>query len=81
MRTTIDSGGRVVIPKAVRESLDLRPGTEVDVVERDGRVEIEPATTSKRLVETDSGPVAVSDESLPMLSDEVVRATIERARR
>jgi AbrB family looped-hinge helix DNA binding protein len=32
MRTTIDAGGRVVIPKPVRERLGLVPGAEEDVV-------------------------------------------------
>lgn len=81
MRTTIDSGGRVVIPKAVRDRLDLRPGVEVDVVECDGRVEIEPVATPMRLVDTDWGVVAVADVALPVLSGDVVRETIERTRR
>lgn len=31
MRTTIDRGGRVVIPKAIRDELGLGPGDEVDI--------------------------------------------------
>ena len=31
MRTTIDSGGRIVIPKAIRDALSLRADSEVDV--------------------------------------------------
>lgn len=81
VRTTIDSGGRVVIPKAVREHLDLRPGTEVEVIERDGRVEIEPAVTPMRLVNVEGSLVAVADVDMPTLSDEIVRETIERIRR
>ncbi|HVV35289.1 MAG TPA: AbrB/MazE/SpoVT family DNA-binding domain-containing protein [Acidimicrobiales bacterium] len=32
MRTTIDSAGRVVIPKPIRDALGLVGGTEVDIV-------------------------------------------------
>ena len=31
MITTIDRGGRVVIPKALRDELGLRPGDAIDV--------------------------------------------------
>lgn len=31
MRTTIDRGGRVVIPKAIRDELGLRPGDAIDI--------------------------------------------------
>lgn len=32
MRTTIDSAGRIVIPKAIRDALGLVGGSEVDLV-------------------------------------------------
>lgn len=80
MRTTIDAGGRVVIPKPVRERLGLVPGAEVDVVEADGRVEITPALAPMEVVEVDGRLVARGD-GLPALTDETVRETIERTRR
>ncbi len=45
MRTCIDSAGRVVIPKALRDQAGLSPGTEIEVQLRNGRIEIEPAAT------------------------------------
>ncbi|MET0420492.1 MAG: AbrB/MazE/SpoVT family DNA-binding domain-containing protein, partial [Acidimicrobiia bacterium] len=36
MRTTIDGAGRIVVPKALRDSLNLTGGTEVELVEHDG---------------------------------------------
>jgi AbrB family looped-hinge helix DNA binding protein len=81
MRTTIDAGGRVVIPKAMRERLGLARGREVEIHERDGRIEIEPAPTAMSLVRRRSGLVAVPERPLPPLTDEMVRATLERARR
>jgi AbrB family looped-hinge helix DNA binding protein len=45
MTTTIDSAGRVVIPKALRDQAGLSPGTEIKVRLRDGHLEIEPVAT------------------------------------
>jgi AbrB family looped-hinge helix DNA binding protein len=81
MRTTIDAGGRVVIPKAIRASLGLSPGQELDIEERDGRIEIEVAATPVRLVERDGVVVGETDRVMPPLTDDVVRATLERVRR
>lgn len=81
MRTTIDPAGRVVIPKPIRDRLGLRGGQEIEVTERDGRVEIEPAPTRVRLVDEGRGVVAVPEEELPPLTDEIVRETLERTRR
>ena len=81
MRTAIDSAGRVVIPKALRDRVGLGGGRAVEIRERDGRIEIEPAPTPMKLVRRSGGPVAVPDERLPPLTDDVVRATLERTRR
>lgn len=81
MQTTIDSAGRVVIPKAVRERLGLTGGESLDVRERDGRIEIEPAPTPMKLVRRKGGAVAVPAHKLPPLTDDIVRETIERSRR
>jgi AbrB family looped-hinge helix DNA binding protein len=80
MRTTIDSGGRVVIPKAVRDRLGLVPGAAVEVAEGDGVVEVRPASTTVELVEVE-GVVVATGPDLPPLTDDVVRETIERTRR
>jgi AbrB family looped-hinge helix DNA binding protein len=80
MKTTIDSAGRVVIPKALRMRLGLRGGESIEIRERDGRIEIEPVATRMELIESDGGLVAVPERELPPLTDEIVRATIERIR-
>ena len=49
MRATIDQGGRVVVPKDVRERLGLVAGAEVELQEVDGRLEIAPVATPMRL--------------------------------
>lgn len=39
---TLSPKYQVVIPKAVRESLQLRPGQKMQVIEYDGRIEFIP---------------------------------------
>ncbi len=81
MRTTIDGAGRLVIPKAVRDELDLAPGTELELRIVDRRIEIEIPVTPMRLVEHGSGVVAVTDREMPVLTAEMVRDTLEHVRR
>ena len=81
MRSAIDAAGRIVIPKALRERLALGRGRAVEISERDGKIEIEPVPTRMSLVRRGRGVVAVPEGDLPPLTDDVVRATIERTRR
>jgi AbrB family looped-hinge helix DNA binding protein len=81
MRTTIDSAGRIVVPKVLRDELGLSAGSSVEISSRDGKLEIEPAATKMRLVKRGKGLVAATDEPLPELSAEDVRAVIESLRR
>ena len=81
MQTTIDAAGRVVIPKSIRDSLGLTGGQKIEIRERDGAIEIEPAATPMRLEKRDGHLVAVPEHELPVLTDEFVRATLEKVRR
>lgn len=81
MQTTIDSGGRVVIPKAVRDRLGLTPGSAVEITERDGQVVLQPVALEVRLVDGPHGVVAVTDRVLPPLDAAMVRDTVETLRR
>jgi AbrB family looped-hinge helix DNA binding protein len=81
MRTTIDPAGRLVIPKRIRDRLGLRGNEQVEITERDGRIEIEPAPTEVELVREGSVLVARPDCVLPPLTDEIVRETLDRVRR
>jgi AbrB family looped-hinge helix DNA binding protein len=81
MRSAIDSAGRVVIPKPLRDRLGLERGKVVEIRERDGRIEIEPVSVPMSLARRAGGRVAVPEEDLPALTDELVRATIEGTRR
>ena len=82
MRTTIDAAGRVVIPKQLRQAASLEPGQELEVTERDGRIEIEPVSAPVHLVERDGFLAAESaDEEAPALTASEVRDLLERTRR
>ncbi|HZK50758.1 MAG TPA: AbrB/MazE/SpoVT family DNA-binding domain-containing protein [Actinomycetota bacterium] len=83
MRTTIDSAGRVVIPKALRDRLGLGGGDDLVIVERDGHIEISPAPTPMSLTDDKDTGVssAIAEADLPPLTDEDVRAVVEQLRR
>ena len=81
MRTTMDSAGRIVVPKALREALNLKAGQVLEVRARDGRLEIDVATTPMSLRRRGKGAVAVPETKLPKLTAAEVRETLERIRR
>ena len=81
MKSTIDGAGRIVVPKALRLALGLKPGQELELRAGDGRLEIEIAPTAMRLKKRGKGVVAVPDAELPALTAEEVRDTLERVRR
>lgn len=82
MLVTIDSAGRIVVPKPVRDALDLSTGTELEMTLRDdGRLELEVPSTPMRLERRGERVVAVADHEMPTLSQDAVRATLERVRR
>lgn len=81
MRATIDGGGRVVVPKPIRERLGLRPGTEIELTEHDGWLEIAPAATPMRLVGRGEDVVASTDQDMPVLTADEVRGALDHTRR
>lgn len=82
MRTTIDSAGRIVVPKALRDALRLDGGTEVEITLANGRLEIEIPPTPMRLNRNARGRlVATTDEPMPVLSAGEVRDVLEQVRR
>jgi AbrB family looped-hinge helix DNA binding protein len=81
MKATIDAAGRIVVPKPLRDELGLKPGQLLDIRAGDGRLEIEIAATTMKLLKRGKGVVAVPDTELPSLTAEQVRDTLERVRR
>lgn len=81
MRTAIDGSGRIVVPKALRDSLGLVAGQPLEIEARGGRLEVEPVSTSMRLRQSGRGVVAVPDVELPKLTADQVRDTLDQVRR
>jgi AbrB family looped-hinge helix DNA binding protein len=77
MKITIDSAGRLVIPKEIRRDAGLKPGMPLDVRWREGLIEIEPAPLPVKLTKRGRLLVAVPEKPItPLLSE-----TVERTRR
>ena len=80
MSTAIDSAGRLVIPKAVRDAAGIRPGTPLEVRFRDGCIEIEPTPIDVSIETVDGVVVASPSQPVPVLRAETVTATRDRLR-
>ena len=78
MKTTMDSAGRLVIPKEIRREARLAPGMPLEVRWRDERIEIEPARAQVRLQRRGRLLVAVPRNKLPKLLPETVEQTRAR---
>jgi AbrB family looped-hinge helix DNA binding protein len=81
MKSTIDAAERIVVPKALRLALGLKPGQTLEMRAGDGRLEIEIAATPMQLKKRGKGMVAVPETDLPPLTADLVRETLERVRR
>lgn len=81
MKTTIDSAGRLVIPKALRQAVGIGPGAVVEISESNGALVIAPTCAPLRLVDTPDGTVAVPTQGdLPVLTALQVRPALEAVR-
>ena len=81
MRSTIDAAGRIVVPKALRDTLGFQAGHPLELTAKDGVLEIQVAAARIELKKRGKGVVAVPADQLPSLTAEEVRATLERVRR
>ncbi|MGH8291052.1 MAG: AbrB/MazE/SpoVT family DNA-binding domain-containing protein [Steroidobacteraceae bacterium] len=81
MKTTMDAAGRIVVPKPLRQALDLKPGQSLEIRAGDGRLEIEIAATPMTLRTQGRDFVAVPEVEVPTLTADEVRDTLERIRR
>lgn len=48
---TVDSKGRIVLPKEVRDRLGITPGTEVEVHEKGGTAVVEPEDDPEEIID------------------------------
>jgi AbrB family looped-hinge helix DNA binding protein len=81
MNVTVDSAGRVVLPKSIREAAGLTGGQVVEVRLVGAVIEIEPIQPVVRM-RTRPGklPVLEVDGEVEPVTDEDVRAAIEAQR-
>jgi AbrB family looped-hinge helix DNA binding protein len=84
MKSTIDSAGRIVLPKAIREAANLEGGTEVDVRIAGDHLEIEPIPADVSFVRKGDFVVAIPkrtpEKKLTVDVVEETRAQINRER-
>ena len=81
MRTTMDGGGRVVIPKDVRARFGWGPGQDFEITEVDGQLVLEPPTVPMRAERHGNTLIAVTDEPMPALTSDMVRDVLDQIRR
>jgi len=48
---TVDSKGRIVLPKELRDQLGITPGTEVEVRTEDGKAVVEPEVDPETIID------------------------------
>lgn len=78
MEVTLDSVGRIVVPKVLRDALGLRPGSTVDISRYGSGLQVVPTGRTARLVDEDGALVATGETTI---DDDVVFALIDAGRR
>lgn len=77
METTIDSVGRIVVPKPLREALGLVPGSTVHISQYGAGLQLIPAGRSARLIEESGNLVVAGDTEI---DDDIVFKLIDSVR-
>jgi AbrB family looped-hinge helix DNA binding protein len=78
VRARVDSVGRIVVPKPLREALGLTPGSIVDVSRYGPGLQVVPAGRTARLIDEDGALVVVGETAI---DDDDVFALIDSGRR
>jgi AbrB family looped-hinge helix DNA binding protein len=78
MKAKVDSVGRIVVPKPLRDAVGLTPGSTVDVSRYGSGLQVIPAGRVARLVEEDGVLVASGDTTI---DDRDVFGLIDSGRR
>lgn len=74
----MDSVGRIVVPKPLRDALGLRPGSTVDISRYGAGLQVVPTGRTARLVDEDGALVATGETAI---DDDVVFGLIDAGRR
>lgn len=78
MKTIMDSVGRIVVPKPLRDALGLLPGATLDVSPYGAGLQLVPTGRTARLVKESGTLVATGDTTI---DDEAVFGLIDAGRR
>lgn len=78
MKAVVDSVGRVVVPKPLRDALGLRTGSEVEISRYGAGLQLVPAGRTARVVVEGGVPVATGDTSI---DDQTVFGLLDSERR
>ncbi|WP_425309675.1 AbrB/MazE/SpoVT family DNA-binding domain-containing protein [Ammonicoccus fulvus] len=79
MEATIDSGGRILLPKTLRDALGLTPGSTVDISAYGSGVQITPGGRTARLEREPGGRLVSRGETV--VTDEAMFALMDAGRR
>ena len=79
MEAVIDSGGRVVLPKQLRDALGLTPGAKVDISAYGGGLQITPGGRTARIERDTKGRLVARADT--EVTDEMMFALIDSGRR
>lgn len=78
MKAVVDSVGRVVVPKPLRDALGLQPGSEVEISRYGAGLQLVPAGRTAQVVLEGGVPVVAGDTKI---DDEIVFALLDAGRR
>jgi AbrB family looped-hinge helix DNA binding protein len=78
MEVTVDAVGRIVIPKPLRDSVGLVPGSTVEISAYGACLQITPGGRTARIVYEGGMPVATGET---VITDEILFGLIDAGRR
>jgi len=76
-RSRVDGKGRIVLPKKVREALNLREGDEVVIILKGGRLILEKAENPFKVIEEILGDLTFSRELRRIAEKEALKVVGE----
>ncbi|MFT4165169.1 MAG: AbrB/MazE/SpoVT family DNA-binding domain-containing protein [Microlunatus sp.] len=79
MEAVIDSGGRILLPKHLRDALGLTPGTTVDISPYGAGVQVTPGGRTARLERDPDGRLVSRGDVV--VTDDLMYALIDSGRR
>jgi bifunctional DNA-binding transcriptional regulator/antitoxin component of YhaV-PrlF toxin-antitoxin module len=80
MRITIDSVGRLVVPKSLRDELGITRPTELEIEGHAGMIEVAVADVPARVEDRPVGALITTDVPMTPLTTHEVRAAADRIR-